>query len=275
MRTLCTLLLVTIFTLGCSSNGKREQRESSESELYLQAQESLESENYLRAIETLKKLESRYPYGPFAEQAQLEMIYANFQLDRYEDSMAAAERFIRLHTNHQRVDYAYYMKAVNLYYQSLSLVERYLENEASLRDPKPVENAFNAFAEVLLSFPESPYVADSRQRMIYLRNYLAEYENNIARYYLKRHAFVAASNRALGVIQSYPNTPAARDAMVIAAEAYDVMGLGENKNRMLAMLRLNAPNHPNLNADGTYKPSGLVNKDHGSFLNVLTFGLLD
>jgi outer membrane protein assembly factor BamD len=275
MRTLWTLLLITAFTLGCSSNGKREKREDSESELYQQAQSSMDSENYMRAIETLKKLESRYPYGAFAEQAQVELIYAYFKLDRTDESLSTAERFIRLNPGHDKLDYAYYMKGVNIYYMGLSLVERYLDDEAFLRDPEPIRKAFAAFSDLLLRFPDSQYVPDARQRMLYLRNYLAEYENTVARYYLKRHAFVAASNRALMVIQEYPNTPASRDAMVIAAEAYEAMGLEENKNRMLAALRLNAPNHPSLNKDGTYKPSGLIKKDHGNFWDVITFGLID
>lgn len=275
MRTLWTLLLMAALAVavGCSSN--REKRELSESELYEKAQESLDSENYTRAIETLKKLESRYPYGPFAEHAQLELIYAYFQLDRYDESLSTAERFMRLNPNHSKVDYAYYMKGINTYYMGLSLVERYLDNETAVRDAEPAKDAFAAFSDLLLRHPDSQYVPDARQRMIYLRNYIAEFENNVARYYLQRHAFVAASNRALYVIQEYPKTPASRDAMAIAIEAYDAMGLEENKARMLAALRLNAPDHAQLNEDGTFKPSGLIKKGHGSFWNVVTFGLID
>jgi len=267
--------LITVLGLlvACSGNPEKPQ-EQTEKEYYEQASEALENNNYLVAVERLKELESRYPFGQYAEQAQLELIYAQYQTGDMDAVLASTERFIRLHPLHAQVDYAYYMRGLATYDLGFSFVERYLPHELARRDQQPLQDAFNYFAELLSRFPDSPYNADARARMVYLNDRMASYQLGVAQYYMKRHAYMAAANRANKIVLNYQKTSSVADALALQVEAYRLLELNEEANRALALLSHNFPQHEQLE-DGEFKSSGLIWVDRRSLLNVISFGLLD
>lgn len=265
----CTLLSLLA---ACSGNNKNS--ELTEKEYYDKATEALENNNYLIAVEKLRELESHYPFGQYAEQAQLELIYAQYQTGDMEDVLSSTERFIRLHPLHAQVDYAYYMRGLATYDMGFSFVERYLPDDYANRDQHPLEDAFNYFSELLTRFPDSPYNADARARMVYLNDRMASFQLGVAQYYMKRHAFIAAANRAQKIVLNFQKTSSVADALAIQVEAYELLQMPEESAAALALLQRNFPDHKQLE-DGQFSSSGLIWVDRRSLLNVISFGLLD
>jgi outer membrane protein assembly factor BamD len=194
-------------------------------ELYAGAMDEMENHNYEKAVKDFETLQSRYPYGRFAQQAQLEIAYAYFKQNEPESALAAAERFIKQYPNSLHVDYAYYLKGLVNFNEDLGLLGGIVKQDLSERDPNAARDAFDAFKDLVTRFPDSKYAPDSRLRMQYLINALARYEIHVASFYLRRGAYVAAVNRAKGVLSEYPKTPATRDALQIMVQAYDAMGM--------------------------------------------------
>lgn len=242
--------------------------------MYEKAMEALASENYFLAIESLQELENQYPFGNYSEQAQLEMIYAQYSAQELEGARATAERFIRLHPENDNVDYAYYLKALSAYELGRSLVERYFADVESQRDPRPARKSFQELGELIQKFPNSEYAADSRQRMIYLRDRLAAYEVHVGNYYLKRHAYLAAANRGRNVVENYQGTTQIGNGLALMTEAYQLLGQQDLAAKSLAVLKANFPNHPQL-AGGKFTHSGWAQQDRKSIWNVITLGLID
>lgn len=211
--------------------------------LYEEAKKAREGGDYQTAIDYYEKLESRYPFGPYAEQAQLEIAYCYYKYEEPASAIAAADRFIKLHPRHPNVDYAYYMKGLTNFHQGRGFVERYLPIDGSQRDPAAALQAFQDFGELTQRFPDSPYAADASRRMIYLRNQLARYEVHVAEYYMRRGAFVAAANRAKYVLERYPRSTAVPDALAIMAKAYSNLELDALAEDALRVLKLNYPKH--------------------------------
>ena len=234
---------------------------------------ALNDDRYLEAIKSLRTLESRYPFGAFAEQAQLDIIYAYFKNGEPEAAKAAADRFIRLHPQHPDADYAYYMKGLASNTASMGLLERYLPLDQSRRDPGQSRLSFNDFAELLARYPDSPYGPDARQRMVALRNRLAEYEIHAANYYLKRKAYVAAINRGRYVVENMEQTTAVPEALAIMVEGYQHLQLPEPASEALAVLRLNFPDHPSLDSEGNFVGYKVFDDVDPSIWSTLTFGL--
>ncbi len=268
------ILATSLILVACSSDGKRPGNEMTEREIYEKAVEAIDNENYFLAIETFQQLENKYPFGSYSEQAQLEMIFAQYNAQELEGARASAERFIRLHPEHDNVDYAFYMKALSTYELGLSLVERYFADEESQRDPQPARDSFQEFAELIRKFPNSEYALDARQRMIYLRDRLALHEIHVAHYYLKRHAYLAAANRGRNVVENYQGTKHIADALAVMVEAYELLGQQDLADKSLAVLKANFPKHPQL-VNGKLEHSGWAQKDHKSIWNVITLGLID
>src|SRR4029079_12570079 len=173
-----------------------------------------------KAVKYLEKLEARYPYGRFAQQAQLDIAYAHWKAGERALAITAAERFIKLYPNHANVDYAYYLKGLVNFNEGGGLLS-FLDNpDLSERDSKATRESFEAFKELSQRFPDSKYTADAQARMRYLVNSLAQYEVHVARYYMKRGAFVAAANRAQFAVRTYPQAPATEEAVFIMVKAY-------------------------------------------------------
>jgi outer membrane protein assembly factor BamD len=277
-RLICVVALLSLL-VGCWPFGKNKEQEeaeqSTEQLLYRSAQKSIRAGNYNDAITKLQKLEARFPFGRYAEQAQLELVYANFMAYQPEAARTAAERFIRLHPQHPGVDYAYYLKGVAAFNEDRGLLDRFGAADIATRDPSSMRKSFNDFSELLARFPDSQYAPDARQRMVYLRNLLARYEINVARFYMRRGAYVAAANRARNVVEHYSQSLSVADALAIMVEANWRLGLPESANDALRVLALNDPHYPAFDKSGHFVfKDQVLNRDR-SWLNMMTFGLLD
>lgn len=216
----------------------------SANKLYARAKELLTDGNYTQAIQYFEKLEARYPFGPYAQQAQLEIAYAYYKDNEPLSAIAAAERFIKLHPNHPHVDYAYYLKGLANFVEDRTLFSALGKQDMSERDPRAAREAFDAFKELANRFPDGNYTADAIARMRYLVNALASHEVHVARYYYKRGAYVAAANRGKQVVERYAQTPAVEEALAIMAQSYDRLGLTTLRDDALRVLKTNAPNSP-------------------------------
>ena len=245
-----------------------------EAELYERAQAAMEKGRYEQAVDHLQAMESRYPFGTYSEQAELDIIYAYFKQYEKEAAYAAAERFIRLHPQHPRVDYAYYMKGLASYTEGQGLLERYMPTDMSRRDPGSARKSFADFSELLTRFPDSEYSPDARRRMVYLRNLLARYEIHAANYLFKRGAYLAAANRGRYVLENFQETPAVPDALAVMIQAYHFLGLDDLSTKSLAVLKTNYPDYPYLNAQGEFLYQENPQEVERSWLNVATAGLL-
>ncbi len=266
------LLFISILVAGCASGPDRP--EMSEREIYEAAQGYLKSKNFALAVDNLQLLESRYPFGPYAEQAQLEIIYAYYRGGDNEAAVAAADRFVRLHPQHPKVDYAYYMRGLANYTEGEGFLERFIPTDMTQRDPGSTIQSFDDFRQLLQRFPDSEYAPDAKARMVQLRNRLARYEINVANYYFKRKAYLAAANRGRYVIENLPQTPAIPDALAVMVQAYLLLEMNDLADQSLMVLRKNYPNHPSLDKNGNFVSQ--VGKDQeGSLLNKATLGLLD
>ncbi len=222
----------------------------SASKLYSEAKSDLSDGNYEKAIKLYEKLESRYPYGRYAQQAQLEIAYAYYKDREIASAIAAADRFIKLHPNHPSVDYAYYLKGLASFNDDLGLLGSYTGQDMTERDPKASREAFQAFKDLVTRFPKSKYTPDSIQRMNYLVNSLASHEVNVARYYMKRSAFVAAANRAQYSLKNYPQAPANEEGLLILVQAYDKLGMTDLRNDAERVMKANFPKSKYLTGKG-------------------------
>src|SRR5213075_2270869 len=203
-------------SVGCSSLSSQDETLGwSAQRLYGEAKDAMASREWQKAIKFLEKLEARYPYGRYAQQAQLEVAYANWKDGERTSAVAATDRFIKLYPNHPNVDYAWYLKGLVNFNELQGALSWLTTPDMSDRDPKASREAFLAFKEVVARFPESRYAPDAGARMRYLINALANNEVYVARYYMKRGAYVAAANRAQYAIEHYPQAPAVEEAMVL------------------------------------------------------------
>lgn len=244
MRTFAPViaLLVLLAAGGCATFDDDPTKDWSAQRLYTEGKTALANSEYNSAIQYFEKLETRYPYGPYAEQAMLETAYAYFKSDEMASAIAAANRFIRTHPTHPHVDYAYYLKGLASFDEERSTIEKWFgAGDASMRDPKALRDAYDAFKEVATRFPGSKYAADSRKRLSYLTNAMAMSDVHAARYYYSRGAYVAAVNRTKSVIENFQRTPAVEDALGIQALAYRDLGLADLMGDTRRVLEKNFP----------------------------------
>ncbi len=267
----CLSLLVGLFS-ACSTTP---EREATEQELYEDARRAIKLRNFNQATIALEELESRFPFGKYAEQAQLDLVYARYSSLDLDGAILAAERFIRLHPQSPNVDYAYYIKGIANYHLDLGVASQYFPMvDVSARDPGHMRTAFNDFTELVERFPESRYAADARQRMLQIRNRLADYELHVARYYVKREAYIAAANRAAYVVKHFPNTPAVEDALIMMIELYRLLKLNEQASDALAVLAANFPDGKGFDKNMRFKPQA-IEKHRRSLKSVITYGLIE
>ena len=229
-------ILALLLASGCASTQLDETRDWSPERIYSAAREELEDKNYQKAITYYEKLESRYPYGRYAQMAQIESAYVYWKDNENAQALAACERFLKMHPNHPNADYAYYLKGRINFNEDMGILGFLSVKDLTERDPQAAQDAFDAFRELVTRFPQSRYVPDAQARMSYLVNSLASAEVNVAEYYLRRGAYVAAINRAQFALTNYPRTPAIERALSVLVKAYDQMGmtqLRDDSNRML------------------------------------------
>jgi outer membrane protein assembly factor BamD len=270
-----SLLILSCLALAACSSTEKRPEEHTEREFYNEAHEAMNDKNYLIASERLQQLESRYPFGPYAEQAQLELIYTQYMMSDLENALASAERFIRLHPLNKQVDYAYYLRGLAVYELGFTFVERYLSSDQARRDPTPLRDAFNYFDELIRRYPDSQYNVDAQKRMIFLRDRLAQYEIGVGQYQMKRHAYLAAAARAERVMLGYQGTSAVGDALAMQVEAYQLLGQEFESEQALALLKLNYPEHEQLDEEGNFIVSGLTTKERRTLIGVMSFGLIE
>jgi outer membrane protein assembly factor BamD len=270
-------LLVTAFLAACAGNDEMPDiaADSGEAQIYRQASRYLDSRNYNLAVQSLQALESRYPFGKYAEQAQLELIYAHYGAFETEAAIEAANRFIRLHPQHPNVDYAYYMKGLSATAASQDILSRFLPMDSTKRDLSYAQEAFAEFSQLVSRFPDSPYAPDAKARMVHLRNLLARQEIHVANYYFRRGAYLAAANRGRYVVENFQRTPAVADGLAVMAQGYALLGKEELADDAIETLRLNYPDHPALDRRGGILSSYTLEGEDRSWINRASFGLFD
>jgi len=272
------LILFIIFTTfaSCSWLDGEERDEfaglTTEEQFYRTANRQMNTSNFSGAIATYQGLESRFPFGQFAAQAQLEVIYAHYRANNLESARSAADRFIRLHPDNPNIDYAYYMKGMASFAEDTGFMSRFLPTDPTKRDPGRARDAFNEFSLLLTLYPGSDYAADSRARMVFLRNNLAAYEVHVANYYLERRAYIAALNRGRYVVENFQGSPVVADGVAIMVECYLRLGMNELAETSLGLLKSNYPEHPALDRSGNFIVRNQVTNP--SMLYTVTFGLL-
>lgn len=248
MRLLKALSIVgLLLTLSaCASLSEDQTADWSAQAFYQNARDALNDGDYEGAIELYTKLEARYPYGRYAQQAQLETAYAHYKANEPSSAIAAAERFIKLNPRHPNVDYAYYLRGLTAFSQGSSFLDKFLPQDKSERDPAALRESFNYFKELINRFPNSRYAQDAIERMVYLRNSLARHEVHAAAYYLKRGIYLAAAKRGKYVLENYQQANAIPDALVIMVKAYREMQMEDLANDALRILKRNYPEHSEL-----------------------------
>ena len=195
--------------------------------LYQRGFDAMDSSNFAGAIQYFNALEARYPFSPETRQAQLDLIYLYYRSLQPELAIDAAEEFERENPTHERLDYCLYMRGLIYFDQAPNIIERLFRVDLSLRPPKDTLRSFSTFQELIRRFPESEYVPDARQRMVFLRNRLADYENHVADYYVRRGAYVAAVNRAKYALEHYPEAPQLEQTLQILVAAYEQLGMAD------------------------------------------------
>lgn len=271
MRVIPYLLLGVIISLtACSS---KDEEYTTEADLYQAINEQLERSQWEAAIKNLNTMEENFPFGTYAEQAQLELIYAQYQSGEPDAAIATANRFIRLHPQHRNVDYAYYMLGMSTFTKDSGLFDRVMPMDMSRRDPGAARESLGHFTQLLNRFPNSSYAVDAKKRMLHLRNRLARNEIHVANYYFKRGAYVAALSRGRYVLENYPQTPAIPDSMAVMIQAYHLMELPAQEQEILELLKLNYPNYPALNEDGTFNYRFMYNDGKFNWVAWATLGL--
>lgn len=254
----CRLLILGLLLLAaaCSRNVRLDAAETLPADaLYAEAKRSLDAESYDRAVKFYQRLVARFPYGTYHEQGQIDLAYALYERDKHEEALSAVDRFIKLYPTHARIDYAYYLRGLINFNRQAGFLERYFRSDLTRRDLQYIRQSFQDFNELVKKFPESSYAPDARQRMIFLRNGLAQGEIMVASYYFRRGAWVAAAQRAKFVLETYQESPQTGDALAILTESYTQLGqtkLAADANRVL---KQNYPEHPYFSGDWPAKRS--------------------
>ena len=267
-------LFFAILMISSCSSDEVDDAETTEIKAYEDAQNSLRSGHYSNAVAKLQLLETRYPFGRYAEQAQLEIIYAYYKSAQPEAAKAAADRFIRLHPQHPNIDYAYYLRGIASFEQDQSFFQQFLPIDPSKKDVGAALDSFNDFTQLIRRYPNSKYAPDAQKRMTFLRNLLAESEVNVARYYIRRGAYIAAANRGRHVFEAFQLTPSVPDALAVMVEAYQLLEMQDLADETLLVLTTNYPTHESINDKGEFRKSQSVKNSEKSWLNIVTFGLL-
>ncbi len=240
MSRVCLMILaVLVLALASGCARDRNDDDAGPEALYAEAQRALNNRQYDAAIDKYRRLTTRYPFGRHAEQAQLDMAYALHRARRPEAAITTLDRFIRTYPTHPNVDYAWYLKGLVHYDQAMGMLRRLFPGQIVDRDQESARRAFMDFQELTQRFPESRYVADARQRMVFLRNVMAEAEVRIGEYYFRRGAYIAAVNRSQYVIENFPGAPANADALALMKRAFERLELDELSADTRAVLELN------------------------------------
>ncbi|SDK12782.1 Beta-barrel assembly machine subunit BamD [Ferrimonas sediminum] len=243
---LLLVLASSLMMAGCSSKQGSDAyviEDRSPEALYTDARQAMEAGSFSKATKILEALDSRYPFGTYKTQVQLDLIYAYYKLDDTASALANVDRFIRLNPTHKDIDYVYYMRGLINMLADSYLFHELLSIDRTDRDPENAKAAFKDFEKLVKTFPDSRYAADGRQRMIAIKNRLAEYSLRVAEYYVKIEAWVAAANRAQQIVETYAGTPAVEPALEIMAKSYHELGQETLKQNTMAVLKSTYPDN--------------------------------
>jgi len=243
-RNWAALAAVVLLAAGCGNKEEEFDLTRNIRETYADAQQAVHVGNYRKAISIFEALQARFPFSDFATQIQLELAYSYYKDGRTEQAIEAADTFLRENPTHPRVDYAIYIKGLAYFERGQTMLERLFRKDINRRPPKDGQLAFSAFSRLVERYPASEYAADAQQRMIYLKNRLAAYENQVARFYLERDAYVAALNRAKTAIEVYSGADSGAESLEIMIEAYEGLGMTQLASDTRRVLQSNFGNNP-------------------------------
>ena len=256
MATIAALLpLLLLSACGLFPDKGDPTRDWSAARLYKEAKDELNSGSYEQAIKYYESLEARFPYGAYSQQAQIESAYAYFKQGEAASAIAAIDRFLKLHPSHPSTDYAYYLKGLVHFNEDMGLFGKFSGQDLTERDPKAARDSFDAFKELARRFPDSKYTPDAVARMKYLVNALASSEVHVARWYMRRGAYIAAANRAQYALRYYPEAPAIEEALFVMVKAYDALGMNDLRDDAERVMRRNFPKSAYLAGAGEAKRS--------------------
>jgi outer membrane protein assembly factor BamD len=246
LRPLVWLLTLLVFSAvalsGCAGSEEEENEMLRDvTKAYETAEKSMRNQNYRRAIQIYEALQARFPFSDLSKQIQLRLMYAYYKSNRQEQAIDAADTFMRENPTHPNVDYALYVKALAYFEREPGLLERWFNKDVGNRPPRDGVLSFSLLKRLVERYPASPYAEDARQRMIFLKNRLAEYENTVARYYLDRGAYVAALNRAKGALEEYNGANSGNESLQIMVEAYEGLGMTDLAADAREVLESNFP----------------------------------
>ncbi|MBJ7224007.1 MULTISPECIES: outer membrane protein assembly factor BamD [unclassified Brenneria] len=239
MKYLVAAATLSLALAGCSSNSKDAVPDSPPSELYATAQQKLQDGNFRAAITQLEALDNRYPFGPYSQQVQLDLIYAYYKSAELPLAQASIDRFLRLNPTHPSVDYVLYMRGLTDMALDDSALQGFFGVDRSDRDPQYARMAFRDFSRLIQSYPNSQYATDANKRLVYLKERLAKYELSVAQYYTKRGAYVAVVNRVEQMLRDYPDTKATKDALPLMENAYRELQLAAQADKVAKIIAAN------------------------------------
>lgn len=241
---LCMLLSFSVFMAGCSGfESKIDERlqAMSAQELFTNGEQSLAKHSWASAIKYFEALQAQYPFGSYLQKAQLQLVYAYYKDRDFPAAQAAADRYLHLYPTSKDNDYVYYLRGLSYFEQDRNIIQRYFRLDLAERDLDASEKAYQDFATLIRNYPKSTYVADARQRMVHLRNLLAKHQLQVAQFYMKRDAYIAAINRANDVVQHYQGTPSVPDSLVVLVTAYSQLDRPDDASKAFALLQKNYP----------------------------------
>lgn len=233
-------LCVALLLAGCASEKSKDETLAA-ADLYQQIQANIAAGNYQTAVGRLQTLEARFPFDLYGTQAQLDLIYVNFMKGDTDAAEDSADRFIREHPRHPDVDYAYYMKGVAYFDPDVNILNKAFSYDNFQRDPSNSQKSFEALQLLLEKFPDSKYAPDARQRLVFLRNRLADFDWAVADWYMRRGAWISALQRAVSIVQHYPQAPRVKEALQIMVTAYTRLGLTNLADDARKVLETNFP----------------------------------
>ena len=239
------VLLIAIFGLAlasCANNDEQRTEVQNITEAYEKAQESIARGNFRRGIQIFEAIQARYPFSDLSRQIQLELMYAYYKSGQTEQAVDASETFMRENPIHPQVDYALYIQGLCYFDDDPGMLERLFRKDTTNRPPKELERAYVSFRRLVERFPASEYAPDAEQRMLYIKNRLADYENHVADYYLRRGAYVAALNRAKAALEQFNGAAGNAKSLQIMAEAYENLGMADLAADTQRVLAENFPN---------------------------------
>lgn len=239
MKYLVAAATLSLALAGCSSS-KDAVPDNPPSEIYATAQQKLQDGNFKAAITQLEALDNRYPFGPYSQQVQLDLIYAYYKSADLPMAQASIDRFMRLNPTHPNIDYVLYMRGLTDMALDDSALQGFFGVDRSDRDPEHARQAFRDFSQLVQRYPNSQYSADATKRLVYLKDRLAKYELSVAQYYTKRGAYVAVVNRVEMMLRNYPDTQATRDALPLMKNAYKQMNLTAQADKVAKIIADNS-----------------------------------